>query len=55
MNAQEINEIVKKQRRFFNTGATLELSRRIEALVKLKNCIQKYSSEIHQALRKDLG
>ena len=55
MNAQEINQIVNKQRSFFYTGATLELSHRIEALRKLQSCIQKYTEQIHQALEKDLG
>ena len=55
MNAQEINQIVKKQRSFFYSGSTLDLTYRMNALIKLKNCIQKYTDDIHQALKKDLG
>ena len=55
MNAQEINQIVNKQRNYFCKGATLDLSFRINALGKLKSCIQKYTEDIHQALKKDLG
>ncbi len=51
----DISEIVKKQRAFFQTGATLPVSYRREALRKLKNCIRKYNAEIATAVNADLG
>ena len=42
MTETEIKEIVQKQRTYFYTGATLPVDKRIEALKKLKFCIQKY-------------
>lgn len=55
MTENEIKNIVEKQRNYFYTGATLDISFRIQALKKLKTCILKYESEIHAAIRKDLG
>ena len=51
----DIAEIVRRQREYFNTGATLPLSFRIEMLKKLKAAIAKYDAEINEALKKDLG
>ena len=55
MNANDIKELVLTQRRYFRTGATLPVEARLNALQKLKTCIIKYESEIHEALKKDLG
>ncbi|MCI8321665.1 MAG: aldehyde dehydrogenase [Dorea sp.] len=55
MNANDIKELVLTQRRYFRTGATLPVEARLNALQKLKACIIKYESEIHEALKKDLG
>lgn len=55
MTEQEIKKIVEKQRNFFLTGSTLEAAFRIQALKKLKACILKYKSDIHTALKQDLG
>lgn len=55
MNENEIKTIVKKQRAFFNTGATLDVDYRIKALKKLQNAIQKNEEAIGAAIRKDLG
>ena len=41
MNEQEIHAIVKKQRAYFYTGATLNVDFRLAALKKLKTAIQK--------------
>lgn len=51
----EINSIIKKQREYFKTGATLNVGFRIGALKKLYNTIEKYESEISTALKEDLG
>lgn len=55
MTEAEIRSLVRKQRDFFYTGATLEISYRINALKNLKKCILKYEEEINEAIRKDLG
>ncbi len=55
MTEIEIREITERQRRYFLTGATLDTTVRIQALAKLKACIQHYESEISEAIQKDLG
>lgn len=55
MTEQEIKQIIKNQREYFYTGATLTIDFRIHALRKLKACILHYENEIHQAIQKDLG
>lgn len=55
MNKTEIQALVEKQRKFFYTGKTFDISFRIQALKKLKACIQKYETDINDALKKDLG
>lgn len=55
MKADEIKQIVDRQRRFFYTGATLPVEHRLSALSKLKACIVKYEAEINAALNSDLG
>lgn len=55
MTDQEIKEIVSRQRKYFQSGATLPVNRRIEALHKLYDSIYGHQTEIHAALKKDLG
>ena len=55
MNEQEIHKIVKKQRAYFCSGATLSVDFRLAALKGLKAAIQKRQNEIHAALQADLG
>ena len=55
MTEQEIKNIVTRQRKYFQTGATLPVSTRLTALKKLYNVISGCESEIHDALKKDLG
>lgn len=55
MTEQEINAIVAAQRKYFQTGATLPVSFRVDALRKLYDAISGSEKEIHDALRKDLG
>lgn len=50
-----INQIIDNQRHFFQSGATLPVSFRIEMLKKLRSTIYKYENEISQALKADLG
>ncbi len=55
MNEQEIKHIVINQRKYFNTGATLDVDARIRALKKLRESILKHEDDINKALKKDLG
>ena len=51
----KIDEILIKQRAFFNSGKTLDVGFRKEMLKKLYNTIKKYENEINIALKEDLG
>ena len=55
MTETDIKEIVRKQRSYFYTGTTLPVEKRLDALKKLKACIQKYEPLINEALKRDLG
>ena len=55
MTEQEIKDIVTRQRKYFYTGATLPVNTRLAALQKLYNAISGHETEIHDALKKDLG
>lgn len=49
------NEILNKQRAYFQTGTTLPVSFRIAMLKRLRTAVVKYEEEIHDALKADLG
>ena len=51
----KIEEILEKQRVYFNSGATLPVKYRIDALKKLYAAVEKYEAEIGEALTRDLG
>ena len=55
MTEQEIKDIVTRQRKYFQTGATLPVSSRLAALQNLYHSISGHEAEIHDALKKDLG
>lgn len=55
MTAQEIQELLARQRAFFQSGRTLALDFRLAQLAKLYQAVQKYESEINAALLHDLG
>ena len=55
MTEQEIKALVAKQRTYFQTGATLPVRTRIQALRRLYTAIRENEQEIHDALRNDLG
>lgn len=55
MNKQEIENIVKKHRKFFDSNISLNIDYRIHALQKLKIAILKYENKICEALKADLG
>lgn len=51
----EVNEILEKQRQYFQSGATLSVEFRVEMLKKLYETVNQYESEIYAALKSDLG
>ena len=55
MTKLEVNHTVHLQRKYFLTGATLDVNFRIHALQKLKDCIIKHEDKINAALKSDLG
>lgn len=52
---QNIENLIKKQRAFFNTQKTKDVNFRIQQLKKLKIVIQNKEKDISEALKKDLG
>ena len=52
---EQIHELVEKQRAFFQSGKTLDVSWRREQLVKLRDAMSTYEEEIEAALAEDLG
>ena len=55
MTQEAIQEINRKQRNYFYTGATLNIDFRITALKKLQTSIQSHQEQINAALKSDLG
>ncbi len=51
----KLEQMMEDQRRYFASGATLELSKRKAALKRLEQAILKYEDEINAALQKDLN
>ena len=50
-----IKDLVQAQRGFFQSGVTLPVSFRVEALKKLYNAVKEYEKDICAALHSDLG
>ena len=55
MTQEAIQEIIRKQRNYFYTGATLNIDFRSTALKKLQTSIQSHQEQINAALKSDLG
>lgn len=55
MTQEAIQEIIRKQRNYFYTGATLNIDFRITALKRLQTSIQSHQEQINAALKSDLG
>ena len=55
MTEQEIKTIISRQRKYFQTGATLPVNTRLNALRRLYDVITDSEKEIHEALKMDLG
>lgn len=52
---ESIHEIVEKQRGFFRSGKTLDVSWRISQLKALRDALVRHETEIEEALNRDLG
>ena len=55
MTEIEVKNIISLQRKYFLSGASLNVDFRIQALQRLKDCIIKYENKINAALKSDLG
>ena len=55
MERAEIHDIVEKQRSFFRSGKTLDVSWRIEQLKKLRDAVKAQEKDLEEALYRDLG
>ncbi len=55
MTEIEIQNILEKQHKFFQTGQTLPVAYRIEQLRKLKDSIIRHEPDLNLALKADLG
>lgn len=55
MNQNEIHTLIERQREYFYSNATLNIDARIDALKRLRKCIQHHEKEIAAALSADLG
>ena len=51
MTQEAIQEIIRKQRNYFYTGATLNIDFRITALKRLQTSIQSHQEQINAALK----
>ena len=51
----EISDIVKRQRAYFDTGATRDVETRISALKRLEQAIRAHEEQLCSAMRQDLG
>lgn len=54
MNNKALHTLLTKQKQFFYTGKTREISFRLNTLKKIYDSIEKYESEIMEALYRDL-
>ena len=50
MDPQDIASIVRRQRAFFATGATLDVDYRLDALRRLRSWVRENEGHIDQAL-----
>ena len=55
MNQATISGVVGRQRRFFDTGVTLDIRYREAALKRLQKMVRQHERELCAALRRDLG
>ena len=51
----DIEKLVANQREYYNTGATIDINFRKDALIRLENALKEWEERISDALRKDLN
>lgn len=54
MTQNEIKQILDRQRAFFHTGATLDVSYRLDSLRRLRDCITQAMRQISTKLSKKI-
>lgn len=55
MNKEEISRLLRRQRAYYHSGATIPVEFRIAQLKKLYAAVRKYETEVNDALKEDLG
>ena len=55
MNAEQIKNLVERQRAYFKSGATLNIKARVRILKAFRDAIKSNLDALHAALEKDLG
>ena len=55
MNKEDVKNLIKKQREFFESGTTQKVEFRLAALRRLKQFIYKYENKLNMALKEDLN
>lgn len=55
MTDDNVRNLIKKQRKFFESGTTQNVEFRLAALRRLKNFIHKYENDLNEALKEDLN
>ncbi len=51
----DIEQLVERQRAFFNTGRTIDISYRMQALNKLYNALKEWEGRLNAAVKEDLN
>ncbi len=55
MEHSEIQNIIEKQKQFFESGITLDVNFRLDVLKKLRNLLINHEHDVYEALRLDFG
>jgi aldehyde dehydrogenase (NAD+) len=55
MNQIDIQNIIKSQKQFFESGATLDVNHRLDALKRLKALLLKHEADFYEALKADFN
>ncbi len=55
MKSEQLQQLIRQQKAYFSSGATLPVEARLEALRALERALTAHEAEIYQALHADLG
>ena len=55
MDKIEIQNIIEKQKKFFESGKTLDTNFRLEILKQMKSLLIKHETDFYEALRADFN